>query len=345
MPKRRLLLIIVICLLGCGDKGSIVYTNKTFEDINSIAVNENRAFCIILIDSSQELSKKYLECLQKDYKYLTKRAIYNIADVKSETNKWYRKWLQPTSLPLTCIFSSEGLLIDLIPGASKETFLYSAEAIKQTHATAFHWPNRFKRNKNEVIPFLSALLKQKRSIDSNINNSYELDHLVDSIYYPYSLYLKLARAQKAQDSLVSQEAAAALVETETPFNLNLYLEEYILAKKILDQTFDIKAEPNIRVSTDNIVLSNSKINLQAPVHIVIYNDGDLPLKIDKIHISCSCLELRGKNEDIIINGKKSYVAKFLFTPQSRGLTSRDIFIASNAINNPLLHINVSTNIR
>jgi hypothetical protein len=76
------------------------------------------------------MSKEYFLHLQGEYKYLTDNTIYNIVDVNSVDNDWYMKWLCPVSTPLTCIFSSDGILIDLIPGISKESFLYSEEAIK-----------------------------------------------------------------------------------------------------------------------------------------------------------------------------------------------------------------------
>ena len=74
----------------------------------------------------------------------TSKAIYNIADVNVSSNAWYMKWLCPLSLPLTCVFSDTGTLIDLIPGATKETFLYTTEAISDMKITNYHYPTALK---------------------------------------------------------------------------------------------------------------------------------------------------------------------------------------------------------
>lgn len=266
---KKLLCIAVICLLGCNNTETGIYENKSFNDIYSLAQINNSSFCIVLTDSMSNLSKEYIFQLEKNYKHLFDKAIFNFSDINHIENEWYIKWLCPVSIPLTCIFSLEGKLIDLIPGVSKETFLYTEEAINKAETTEFHWPNRFNLNKKSVLPLLDNLLQHKRDIDEGVYSPLELNRLADSLNYPYSNYLKLLGELMEQDK---------------------------------------------------------------------------PLKISKIHTSCSCVEQHKYEGEIIIKPKKSFPIKFYFTPDTEGEIFRDIFITSNAINMPILHITVLANV-
>ena len=334
-------LLLCFCFNGCfKDEMIPVSFNKIFEEISLDASNKNKPFCVVLTDSMQTSYKNYIKSLNEDYSYLLSKAIYNIADINREENNWYLKWLCPTFLPLTCVFSSEAQLIDIIPGATREAFLYSGEAIHSMAPTDFHWPNKFKANKKVAIPFLNDVLEVKKYLNQGIYISSNLDQLVDSLNYPYSLYLKLVGKLMDNDSILSRATAKSLLEIETPSAMELYKDEFITAKKILDPEFDINTEPNIRVDTTVISLNGCIINERIPVDIAIYNDGERPLKVSQIYLSCSCLEHAGSNEGIIIQAKGSHIAKFYFTPENVGEISRDIFITSNAINIPILHINI-----
>lgn len=164
----RIILIImaIVCLGGCDKKNTSIYHNIIFKEICDIARDKYLPFCIVLIDSSQHLSQEYYSRLQNRYKFLTQQAIYNMADINVFVNEWYIKWLCPVTTPLTCVFSPEGDLVDLIPGATRETFLYSKEAINNLGPTDFHWPNYFHRNKKELIPLLNNFIGTKRNFES-----------------------------------------------------------------------------------------------------------------------------------------------------------------------------------
>lgn len=134
----------------------------TFDEIHLVAVKNQRPFCIILTDTTEDLSKEYIQSLQGDFNDLTGGAVFDIVDVSSAESKGYIKWLTPVSFPLTCVFSNTGELIDLIPGAAKETFLYTEQALKEQKITDYHWPNRFGRNKADVVPLLNQLFTLKK---------------------------------------------------------------------------------------------------------------------------------------------------------------------------------------
>lgn len=164
---------IIICLLlfNCNEHIYYNYSNQSFEDICSIAYKNEKAFCIVLVDSTQELSRRYCLNLKNKGFVDTSKAIYNIADVNISSNAWYMKWLCPLSLPLTCVFSDTGTLIDLIPGATKETFLYTTEAISDMKITNYHYPNRFKIPKYNAIHLLNQVLKCKMDLNRGMCES------------------------------------------------------------------------------------------------------------------------------------------------------------------------------
>lgn len=327
----------------CSESKTVIYSDEPFEEIRSNALHKESPFCLVLVDSSKDASRDYLKHLHEDYGHLTDKAIYNIIDLTKEENKWYVKWLCPISTPLACVFSSEGDLIDLIPGISKESFLYTGEALQNVKVTDFHWPNRFQMNKKQVIPYLDNLLKQKINLDNGIYLSTEFNQIIDSLYYPYPIYLKLIGECMENDTIGSLQTAKSMIEIETPSFLESYKSEFIMAKKVLDPNFDINTEPNIRVEETMIFLDKCEVNQKELIDINIYNDGKQPLRISKIHLSCSCLEQIGCDTNIMIDPQDYYTAKFYFTPDVGGEISRDIFITSNAINTPILHINILAN--
>ncbi len=209
--------------------------------------------------------------------------------------------------------------------------------------TGFHWPNRFEMNKKRAVPLLNKLLEQKRYLDNGIYSKSDIEPLTDSLNYPYAVYLMLSGELMLNDTIASQSVAKELMELETPSSLDIFRTEFITAKKVLDPDFDIALEPNIRVNTTSIKLYDCIMNERVPLNLTIYNEGEKALKISKIHVSCSCLESVGEDSDIIINANDSLIAKFYFTPDIVGEIQRDIFITSNAINVPILHIDVLAN--
>jgi hypothetical protein len=335
------LILFCICLGGCrGDRVLPIDFNKSFEEILLDSYNNKKPFCIVLIDSMQMSHQNYVESLNRDYGHLRSEAIYDIIDVNHQENAWYAKWLKPSRLPLTCVFSSNAILIDIIPGATRETFLYTEKAIKTQTPTEFHWPNQFGANKKTIIPFLNNVLDSRKLLNQGIFMPSTFDQLPDSLKYPYSLYLRLAGELLQKDSLASRETAKSLLALETPQAMELYKDEFITAKNVLYPDFNIDTEPNIRVDSTVISFSDCVVDETITIDIPVYNDGEHPLTISKIYLSCSCLEHAADNEGISIPAKGSGMVKFYFTPENEGNISRDIFIASNAVNMPILHINI-----
>lgn len=332
-------ILISLCLsAGCRKADDTIYRDKAFEEICQLAHEAGRPFCVVLTDSLQSLSREYADALGSRYSRLTGQAVYCIADVGNPSNGWYLKWLNPHTLPLTCVFSPEGDLVDLIPGAARETFLYAEEAIDGLSATGFHWPNSFKMNKPRVLPPLNGLLQYKRRLDRGIYLPADIDRVIDSLPYAYSVYLKLSGALLERDTAGARRAAQSLISLETPYIMDLYKNEFITAKKVLDADYDTGDDANIRVVEDTIRLNDRTTGTGTPIELPVFNDGLAPLVISKIHTSCSCLEQSNPAGGIVIGPRGSTILKFIFTPDVEGEIRRDIYIASNAVNTPIRHI-------
>lgn len=335
---------VFIMLVACTSEKTSIRQGETFDGVLKIAQQKNQSFCVVLTDSTQGFSREYVESLQGDYSYITNKAVFNVIDISAEESEWYIKWLTPVSLPLACVFTPDGQLIDLIPGAAKESFLYTDQAIETHEITAYHWPNRFQRNKQMIVP----LLKQVNQFKQDINNeNYQwkvYESLSDSLQYPYIDYLMLKAAVLRKDLVSAIGNAQRLLNTESSGTLELYKDEFIEAKKIINPNFSVLKAPSIRTDYERITLADLEIGQSVPIDIVLYNDGEEALKIEKINMSCTCVHLDGPSEGILIEGKKSYTAKFYFTPEDVGDVSRDVFISSNALNQPNLHISILANV-
>lgn len=348
LPKiLNLLILSFICLhlTGCLDVNIEVYTNKSLEELSSLAKKDKKPYCIVLVDSCQDLSKEYSWYLCNDYKYLLKKSIYNFVNIRSVENEWYLKWLSPVSIPLTCVFSPAGKLIDLIPGAAKETFLYTDLALKNGDVTDYHWPNRFNMNKREVVSLLGNLLSHKIYLKQGVYLRDELKEISDSLHYPFVEYLRLIGELKENEKLQSQCVAKNLLKYESSYNLDLYNQEFITAKKVIDPNFDIMDEPTIAVDENVLYLSNCKVDHNVPIDVTIFNKGNKPLKIYSIYTSCSCLKQLNYTlkDELEVRGQDSIIIKFDFTANTTEEIYREVFINSNAINMPVYHIEIIAN--
>ncbi|GHE36963.1 DUF1573 domain-containing protein [Sphingobacterium griseoflavum] len=327
-------------IVACTANNPAVRAHLTFAEVQQIAQQKEQPFCVVLTDSAQELSNEYIQLLKGEYGYLAKKAVFTVLDIRDEESARYIKWLTPVSLPLACVFSPDGQLIDLIPGAAKESFLYTNEAITNRHITAYHWPNRFQKNKQAVVPFLNQAWTFSHSIDQGDFKWKKYVPLADTLQYPYIEYLLFKAALLSQDSTYSLRNAQRLLSWEASGTLALYKDEFIAAKKVVDPDFSLAKAPRIRTEKESITLSNLNIGQDVPIDIVLHNDGEEPLHIEQINMSCSCVRLEGPDEGIVIHGKKSNTARFYFKPEDQGDLTRDIFISSNALNQPNLHINI-----
>jgi hypothetical protein len=328
-------------LVGCfnGNGSSVVFHNLSLDSLDEMTIDGEKVYCVSLVDDSERFTRRLETYLNSD-EWASRHVIYNIVDVRQSQNEWWLKWLAPVSLPVTCVFTHDGRLTDLIPGMAKESFLYIRQAAKDERPTVFHYPNNFERDKSKLLPWLGCVLECKKHLDEGICLSEGLELVGDSLKYPYSYYLQIVGALSERDTVVACKAAQSMLTCEDPYKLNLYKNEYITAKKILNPDFDMKDEPSIRVDKDIIELVGCKVDEDFPFSIVVFNDGNRPLCISKIFKSCSCLKWPKESEKVIVPSNDSASLDFIFRADSRGEVMREMYMASNAINNPILYMEI-----
>jgi hypothetical protein len=335
--KLFIISIACLCLFGCS-KADAVYQNKAFEDVWLLANTNRRPFCIVLSDSTQVLSKEYIMSLQENYKYLTGKAIYNVVDVNSSGNNWYVKWLYPVSIPLTCVFSEDGTLIDLIPCAAKETFLYTDLALKQMATTDYHCPNKFLLHKVELVFAMNDVLQSKIKLDRNENASPLIDSAVAKIKYPYSLFIKLQNDSKRHDSLNMHSTFSELLSINDTYAYLHYIEEITAAKKIMNPEYDIENEPFLEVTPAIAELGSCKYKEHKVFYITLRNKGKRAIKILDVETSCSCVtNLGGKKYEIA--ALDSIRWPFNFTAEQKGKIERGCYFVSDA-RNPVADVKI-----
>jgi hypothetical protein len=330
--------IVCLCLLGCNRADTVICQNKAFEDLCSLAKANNRPFCIVLSDSSQILSREYFAYLQESYKYMTGKAVYNRVDVNFPGNEWYVKWLYPVSIPLTCVFSADGTLIDLIPGAAKETFLYTDLALKNMAATDYHCPNRHQLNKAELILAMNEVLQSKIKLDRNENASPLIDSAIAKIKYPYGLFIKLQNESRLHDSLKMRGTFSDLLSLSDPSALLHYAEEFTAAKKIMDPEYDVSREPFLEVTPAIIEIGNCKYREQKMFYITLKNRGKRSIKILDVETSCSCVTNLG-DKKYEIAAFDSIRLSFSFTAEQKGEIERGCYFMSDA-RNPIVDVKI-----
>ncbi len=342
MKKIVTALALLAATISCGSDPEIHY-NRSFEDISLIA--KEKPFCIVLVDHMQYLSGEYAFILQEKHGGLAERAVYNIADIEAPGNEWYIKWLCPLSVPLTCVFSPEGRLVDLIPGMGEETFSNTGKALADMTATEYRWPNRFELDKARAVPVLNDVLQNRMFLSNGVFIKRQADAAIDSLSYPYSVWMKLSGQLMAGDTLSAKGTANDLLELGTPYNLNTYRTEFLTAHKIADPGFRIDNEPNIRVAETRIDLGELPMNRMTPVDITVYNDGGKPLNISGIIPDCSCLRKLGGEEPVVVAPRDSVLLPFALAPSAEGDTRQEVLLISDGINGPMLNIEILATFR
>ena len=204
-------------LVGCfnGNGSSVVFHNLSLDSLDEMTIDGEKVYCVSLVDDSERFTRRLETYLNSD-EWASRHVIYNIVDVRQSQNEWWLKWLAPVSLPVTCVFTHDGRLTDLIPGMAKESFLYIRQAAKDERPTVFHYPNNFERDKSKLLPWLGCVLECKKHLDEGICLSEGLELVGDSLKYPYSYYLQIVGALSERDTVVACKAAQSMLTCEDP---------------------------------------------------------------------------------------------------------------------------------
>ena len=332
-----LLLTILFVAVSCSTKQKEVLQNEEFNMVKQKAAEENQRFCIVLLDTADVTSKIYEERLEKS----NIGAIFNVINTEMPQNSWYRQWLYSNSAPITCIFTSSGELVDIIPGASRKCFNCIKQVVKKDlMCKELKYYNNFSMEKRELIPLLNEILQCKLDLEKGVNIESRIDNLLDSIKHPYVDYLRIMNSLNHKENNIAQSAAKHLLTFNNDFELEVYPELFSFSKGIIDPNYDPRMEPVLECE-GLIHLDNCEKDIAKPFEISISNMGETPLEVLDIQLDCSCVTLRGE-KTYTISPHQSQNINFDFTANKEGQVIREIFLKSNSIR-PIKRIKIIAN--
>ncbi len=330
-------------MVSCG--GAEIRHGRSFEEISKSGRRSGRPFCVVLVDRMQYLSGEFASMLRSGGGASMRRAAFDIVDVDDSANAWWVKWLCPESLPLTCVFSSEGTLTDLIPGQSAETLLRIAGVLESGGAGTGRWPNRFGLGKAEAVGRLRRVLLYREMLSRGLFPSHEVAATVDSLRYPWGAALKMEGFAMVGDTLSARTAAEELAAMKNPYYLDLYRSEFIMAATLLDPAFDLGNEATIRIDPATMELGDRSMDKTIPVEITLHNDGGKPLNIFSVTTDCSCLRRLGGDDSFGVAPGDSVRLSFALSPRVEGATRQGVVIASDAIDRPFTSVDIFANFK
>lgn len=344
MSKLKTVLACVLlagALLSCRHRTEpCMVTEQPLEEVLLKAGEEQKYLCILLIDSLQHGTAELLNSrLTGEFAYLSGKMIFSIVDILAAENRWYEKWLCPVATPLACVFSPDGALLNLLPDLTYESFAYMEKTVREAQADSeYHCYNRFGMSKNEYVAAMNSVLQAKRNFDAGKNIKTLIDSVVTKIKYPYSLFLKLRNEEKQNDAINLIHTCEELLSVNSAYELLLYGEELIAAKKILDPSYDIAHEPYLEVSPAVVEVGRCEYRARKPFYIVLKNAGNKPVKIVTVKTSCSCVAYLGSSAYEILP-HDSIRAPFEFAAEQKGHVERGCYFVSNA-RNPVVDVKI-----
>ncbi|MDR0573717.1 MAG: DUF1573 domain-containing protein [Tannerella sp.] len=311
-----------------------ILTEQSFKEMVLKSENEQKYFCILLIDTFLYKTTNLLSNRLNDdeFKYLREKAVFNMVNIYAEENRWYEKWLCPVSVPLTCVFSPDGTLLDLIPGLTYESIAYMNKAVKENRANdEYYCYNRFQLNKRELVFAMNEVLQAKRKSDRGENAKPLIDSAVARVKYPYSLFIKLKNEDKQRDTVNMRNTFTELLSINDAYSLFHYTEEFAAAKKMMDSAYDVSEEPFLEVLPVIVEIGNCKYRERKEFHITLKNKGKRAINISDVETSCSCVTNSG-DKKYKIAAFDSICLSFGFTAEQKGEIERYCYFVSDARN-------------
>jgi hypothetical protein len=343
-----LISVLFVCLFVSCQKQteSGILSEQAFEDVLLKAGKEQKYLCILLIDSSQHNTVDLLRNqLNGKFKSLKEKTTFNIVNIHVEENRWYKKWLCPISVPLTCVFSPDGNLINLLPDLTYESFAYMKKTIKEGQTdNEYYCYNRFGMDKKNYVEAMNNILQAKRKFDAGKNIEKLINTSIAQIKYPFNLFLKMKNEESLHDSTNMIHTCQELLSINTSYELLLYNEELIVSKKVLDPSYDVTMEPYLEVKPSVVEIGQCKYHEKKPFFIVLKNTGNKPVKILTIEASCNCVSFLGDDMQYIILPYDSVPVPFEFTAEQKGKVERDCYFVSDA-RNPVVDVKIWANVQ
>ena len=339
--------IAVICgaLSSCKSEDVVIEYDKTFEETQKLAIEKGKkAFCIVLSRPDCPPCVPYIEKLGRQYKYLCTKAIFNIVDVQLPEHQWYQQWACTGMLPTTCIFSTKGELLAIVPGTSGPSMqcIESVLSGKEAKCADYLYNKRYPVLGGDYQTLLTTLLSCKFDLDSGIDISPTIDDCVQQTHYPYPIYLKYLN--EAAQGRYDQAAfwAQRLLEFDDTYYYLLYGDLYAQAKYIANPDYNPRDAAILTVESE-VHLDNCKIHQPKRFALTLTNTGKTPLHIRNIEVGCSCLRLFNSKQ-LVLNAGEEQALDFEFTADTKGEIHRAITFFSDA-SNAITYVHIYGNVK
>lgn len=324
-------------LIACTRQQKDIVIKTDFHSAIQMSKKQNRVLCIVLLDTAQTTSKIYLQRLEE----MQIPALFNLIYTDLTKSTLYEQWLYSNATPVTCIFSPDGRLVDVIPGASRKCFHCINEVVRtKKMTTELEFYNNFTMDKARIIPLLDEIWQCNLLVEKGSDLTLRLEQIAQNIEYPFLTYLEMENAIQKGDKEKTDSLAIRLCDYEGDLDLELYPNLFITAKENTMPDFDATEEACLK-SPSVINLQEYTIGKPKVFHIPVTNSGKKPLAIKEIEMSCSCLELFDDMYFTLIPGETRNL-ELEFTADHNGRIEREIIIRNNGIY-PIKRIKIIAN--
>lgn len=318
--------IMLMFLTACTRQEKKIVNGLDFQSTMETCQTHGQRFCIVLLDTTQTTSQIYLQRLQET----ASQALFNIIFTDFTKSNVYEQWLYSDATPVTCIFSPDGHLTDIIPGASRKCFRCIDEVLQiGKMTTELEYYNNFTMDKAKIIPLLDEIWQCNLLLEKGSDLTLRLEQIAQNIEYPFLTYLEMENAIRNGDKEKTDSLALRLCSYEGDLDLELYPDLFITARENTIPGFDATEEANLNAPSV-VNLHGCMTGKPKVFHIPVNNSGKKPLDVEGIEMSCSCLELFDDTDFTLMPGETRNL-EFEFTADRNGQIEREIIIRNNGI--------------
>lgn len=308
----------------------MIMYDQELEHVKDLAKQDDKMFCVVLFKPNCSPCSDFIQSLGDRYGHLASKVIFNVVDVSRPENQWYLHWLCTSAFLTTCIFSTSGELLAAVPCSAESCWQCIESAIIGDTKCAGYFENpQFPIRGKRSLVMLNTLLSCKQKLNQDQDISDEIQPLLDSHIYPYSLFLMCLNEKKQGRYKEATYWAQRMIAIESPYYSFVYDTLYKEAKSTINSNYAVEASELSVV--EELKLEDCKYKEAKPFSLTLTNTGKSTLHIRDITMSCSCLELLGEKQQTIQPGA-SLKMDFIFTSDVRGDVFRAITFFSDAKN-------------
>nr|MBQ5603921.1 DUF1573 domain-containing protein [Bacteroidales bacterium] len=339
-------MILFLVYFGCSSQPNYAeFYNSELSEIIESARNTNSFLCVVIGEQSILKEIDYVGLFKNHAQNCNKNIIINYVDISLNENIWYQKTFTPQLYPITCIFNPHGVLIDVVPGNSIESFGYILKSINNNSTSKdFHYNQLYGDEKSEKIQYINQLITIKTKIDKNIDVTSDINSLLMIERHPYVLYFKIQEGLRNKDTIRARDAAMELVKFTCVDDLITYHNEIVYANNIIDSCYNNNAPVLIVKPMLNSQISLLK-NETHCIDLILENIGQQDLIVYDIFTSCSCLKVLSQTSFIIKNNSSKTIRLQLESDGNVGYLERFLYISSNSIDTPLTEYKICATIK